>query len=52
MTTRSKTHIIEELGTCVPLNVVSVKVTPLHLDINPVLVASSAVENVFSLRKV
>ena len=37
---------------CVLLNVVNVKVTPPQLDINPALVASSAIENIVALHKV
>jgi hypothetical protein len=42
-------HIIQKFGTSIPLDVMSIKTTPPQPDINPVLVACCAVENVFAL---
>jgi hypothetical protein len=44
------THIVKELSTSVPLDVMCVEVTPPQLHIDPVLIAGSAIQNVFTLR--
>ena len=43
------THVVKELRTSVPLNIVTVEVTPTKLNINPELVAGRSVENVLAL---
>ena len=47
----STTYVVKELGTSVPLDVVSVEVAPTELDINPELVAGCAIEDVLTLEE-
>ena len=43
------THIVKELRTGVTLDIVSIKVTPSQLHIDPELVASSTIKHVLAL---
>ena len=44
------THVVQELGASVPLDIVRVEVTPTQLYVDPELVAGGAVEYVLALR--
>ena len=43
------THVIEELRTSVPLDIMGVEVSPTQLDVDPELVAGRAVKDVLAL---
>lgn len=43
------TYVVQELCARIPLNIMRIKVTPSKLYIDPVLVACSAIQNVFVL---
>ena len=45
------THIVKELRTGVTLDIVSIKVTPSQLHIDPELVASCAIEDILALHR-
>ena len=45
------TYIIKELGASVPLDVVSVEISPTELNVDPELVASGAIKDIFRLNK-
>jgi len=49
MNDRRGTHVVEELSTGITLYVVCIKVTPSQLNVDPVLVASCPVQNIFHL---
>ena len=45
------TYIIKELGASVPLDVVSVEISPTQLNVDPELVAGSAVKYILTLQR-
>ena len=46
------THVVEELGTGVALDIVTVEVAPAKLHINPELVACSTVQDILALQQI
>ena len=46
---RKKTYVVQEFGTSISLNVVTVEVSPTKLDIDPILVAGSTVGDVLDI---
>jgi hypothetical protein len=47
--TKGETHVVKELSTGITLNVVCIKVTPSQLNVDPVFVAGSSVQDIFHL---
>lgn len=48
-TVERSTHIVEELGTSVSVDVVRIEITPSQLNVNPVLVAGSTVKHILAI---
>lgn len=42
-------YVVQEFSTGVTFNIVSIEITPSELHVNPVLVASSTIKNIFAL---